>query len=369
MGTINRSYMGRTTKIFYIKPNNSSFINTDQKILEKHYKLETFLLNQGKGKLKFLFRLIGLLFYLLKNIRGNKLLVCWFADYHAFVMVLVGKLFRKKTVIFIGGMEAVCYKELGKGVYINKFRGDCVRYALRNATLVLPNHKSLIYHENYYYNPENPHIDGIKQYVPNLRCKIEIVPNGIDTSRIKRIPDIAKDPKMILTIGTMSKLAHFYNKGFDLFIEVAHRNPDLDFVLVNINLRYLSWVETNYKVSEIRNLTVVSGFCPEENLVNFFNKARVFVQASITEGMPLSLGEAMLCECIPVGSNVNGIPDAIGVNGVIVYNRNVFDLENAIRQALTMDTGHKAREYTIQNFSMEVREKKIIEVFSKYLQA
>lgn len=355
-------------KILFIKPSNSSFINIDLKILESIYNVKTFSLNQGgEKKIKYLFRLISMIWFLLQNMKNSKAFVIWFADYDAAVMVLIGKLFRKKTVIFAGGKEAVCYKELGKGVYIKKFRGACVRFALRNATLVLPNHKSLLYHENTYYNAENPHIDGIQHYVPNLRCKIEIIPNGIELDRINRDPAIEKQHNLIFTVGNMNQLVDFYNKGHDIFIDLARRNPDLEFVLINLNPKYLHWVEENFRISEIKNLTAFSTFCNAETLNSYYNRAKVYMQASITEGMPQSVSEAMLCECIPVGSNINGIPDAIGPCGVIVKHRNIEEWDTAVRKALSLDTGKQAREYTIQNYSYPVREKKIKEVFANLL--
>jgi glycosyltransferase involved in cell wall biosynthesis len=355
--------MPQRKAILYIKSTNSSFINSDQRILEKSFPVIPFLMNQSKDKLKYGLRLISLALFILKNIRKVHILAVWFADYDAAVMVFLGKLFRKKTVIFAGGQEAICYEDLRKGVYLKKFRGDCVRYAIRNATMVIPNHKSLIYHENYYYNPDNPHIDGIKKYVGNYRCRIEVVPNGIDDTRIIRDASAVKQPKLILTVGHLGQIGDFYNKGYDLILEVARNNPDLEFVIISIKKPYLEWAEAKYKMSEIANLNVISEFCPDDVLSAYYNKAKVYVQASITEGMPVSLSEAMLCECIPVGSNVNGIPDAIGNTGVIIDRRDAKELEKAIKKALLMNTGKEARERVISNFSLSNREKRLAEIF------
>lgn len=91
----------------------------------------------------------------------------------------------------------------------------------------------------------------------------------------------------------------------------------------------------------------------------------MFVQASITEGMPNTLCEAMLCECIPVGSNVNGIPDAIGNTGVIIKKRDVTELEAGVRRALKLISGKEAAKRIRENFSFDDREKKMIEVLQE----
>jgi glycosyltransferase involved in cell wall biosynthesis len=355
-----------TLKILFIKPSDSSFINTDQKVLEKYFEVTPFLLKQASGKRKYFMSLISLLLFLLRHSRKADVLACWFGDYHTAVMVAAARIFKKPTVVFAGGQEAVCYRELGKGVYLKKTRGCLVRYALRNCTLIIPNHASLIYHENFFYDPENPHIDGIRHYCGEIKGNYEVIPNGIDTSRINRTEMIPKEPGLVVTVGTMHKTADFYNKGFDLFIEVARRCSDLKFVMIGLKKQLLEWTETTFKVSEIPNLQIIPSFCPTEVLNEYLNKATVYVQVSITEGMPVSLGEAMLCECVPVGSAVNGIPDAIGENGIVISKRDATELEPAIRKAMVMNTGTQAREHTLRNYSIAEREKRIEEVFNRY---
>jgi len=192
--------------------------------------------------------------------------------------------------------------------------------------------------------------------------------NGIDTKLFKRDESIVKHANLILTVGTMSQVGDFYNKGFDLFIQVAERNKDLNFVLIGLNPIYSDWTEENYHVSKILNLQIIHSFCPQEVLNQKYNQASVFVQASITEGMPNTLSEAMLLECIPVGSNVNGIPDAIGDTGVIVKLRNVEELEKSILEALKLKTGKLARERVLQLFSLSLRQEKMLELIKKLIE-
>jgi glycosyltransferase involved in cell wall biosynthesis len=358
--------MKQTTRIIYIKPANSSFIRGDQQILEKDFDVKAFLMKQNTNKLTFGVKIFELFFYLLLQVfRKDVIFVAWFADYHSAVMALVAKLTGKKSVVFIGGQEAISYPELNKGVYRKKFRGECVKYALRHSSLIIANHKSLLYHENYYYNADNPHIDGISHYVPGLKTKTEIVYNGIDSTRIVRDNSVSKQDNLVLTVGTMTQIGDFYNKGFDLFIEAAARNKKLEFVLIGLKPDLLNWVEEQYKVSKLTNLQIIPSFCPQDILNEKYNKAKVFVQASITEGMPNTLSEAMLLECIPVGSNVNGIPTAIGDTGIIVKHRKVEELENAIVEALKMDSGAKARQRVLDLFSISLREEKILKIINE----
>ncbi len=352
-------------QILYIKHADSSFVLSDQRILEKQYRVIPFLINQNKGGFYFLKRMVALALFILSHFRGTDAMVTWFGDYHSALMVFLGKLLRIKVIIFAGGQEAVCYPELGKGVYNKKLRGCMVRYALKNAALIIPNHKSLIYHENFFYSDSGKK-DGIKFYIPDLKTPVAIVPNGIDTSKFYRDPIVQKIPDLVLTVGTMSSVSDFINKGFDLFIQMARRNPDLKFILIGIKRQFLPWVEEHYHVSEISNLELIFSYVPDEVLLQNYNKAKVFVQASITEGMPNTLNEAMLCECIPVGSDVNGIPDAIGDTGIVVKRRNIDELERAMRIALSKDTGQDTRQHVLNNFSKVIREENLLVVFNQF---
>ncbi len=357
-------------RILFIKPNDSSFIRGDQKILESFFDVDTILLKQMENKIIYGINNIRLFVLLISKIfQRNLIFVTWFADYHAAVMIFAAMLTGKKSVIFIGGQEAVCYHELKKGVYRNKFRGLLVRFALKNTNIIIANHVSLIYHKNSYYMPENPHIDGIKHYVKNLKTPIDIVYNGIDPQRIIRDYSIAKNDNMILTVGTMHQVGDFYNKGFDLFIQTAIINPQWEFILIGMNKSFKEWLEKQYSISDIRNLKIIYSYCPMELLNQYYNQAKVFVQASITEGMPNTLSEAMLMECIPVGSCVNGIPDAIGDTGIIIKERSVKELQNAIEKALKLNTGKNARERVVNLFSVSVRKEKLGKLFFKLFQA
>jgi len=346
-------------KILYIKHADSSFVQSDQKILERQYRVVPYLINQKKTGIFYLFSLLDLSWFILRNARGTTAMVTWFGDYHSAILSFFGKIFHIRVVIIAGGQEAICYPELKKGVYFNKWRGRLTGYALRQATLIVPNHASLIEHENFYYDPAGKK-DGIRYYNPGIKTPMVIIPNGIDPLKYYRDERIPKIANRVLTVGTMNGPADFLNKGFDLFIEMAHRNPGMDCVLIGIKKVFMPWIETRCPMTGIPNLTLVYSYCPEELLFQQYNMAKVFVQASITEGMPNTLNEAMLCECIPVGSHVNGIPDAIGDTGIIIERRDFNELETAVRKALTLGSGAQARSHILQNYTLQLREERLL---------
>jgi len=69
----------------------------------------------------------------------------------------------------------------------------------------------------------------------------------------------------------------------------------------------------------------------------------------------------MLCECIPVGSNVTFIPEIIGDSGFIVNKRNTEEMKQKTEKALesAASMGKKAKQRILDNYSLETREKSL----------
>ena len=87
-----------------------------------------------------------------------------------------------------------------------------------------------------------------------------------------------------------------------------------------------------------------------------------YIQASIAEGLPNALCEAMLCGCIPMGSNVFAIPHVIGDTGVIFNERSEESFVAAIQELVSRTdlTGERCRERIQRMFPVEARERDFV---------
>ena len=341
-------------KCLLVMPTHSSFMEIDHEILRSFCKVIPIYLAQNESKRSYLHGILKLGVKLLTNTEVITTFV-WFADYHAALVVAINKLLRHKTVIFIGGYDAVHYPELQMGVHSRALRSFCNKYSLRHADLIIANHESLIAAQNFYYTPQG-HADGIRHFIPDLKTSTRILYNGI---RFSPTPDLSSNRALhVLTIGLTPRREDFVNKGYDLLVEVARRNPDWQFAFVGISEQWIVSLDSEYHFTQLPNIQTYS-WIENHKLKELYLNSAVYVQASISEGMPNSLIEAMYYGCIPVGSDVAGIPTVIDKYGVIIHKRDSVELAKAIAEALIRSDRMAIQEYIIGNFSIEIRKTKL----------
>ena len=130
--------------ILFIYPVFGTFVKKDYEILKKHFQIRKFHYKAGKKITINLQSQIKMFIWLLKNIWLAKFIYIWFADYHSFLPVLFGKIFKKKSIIIVGGYDAVSIPELEFGVFYKKLRSSFAKFSYKNANIIIPVDESLI---------------------------------------------------------------------------------------------------------------------------------------------------------------------------------------------------------------------------------
>jgi glycosyltransferase involved in cell wall biosynthesis len=323
--------------ILFIHTIRASFVMTDLEILSKHSEVQCFqypLDKLGKKLMSHIRCQLALLIFLSKNILRADCLYIWFADYHAFLPVLFGKVFKKRILLILGGYDVTYIPELKYGSFSNPLRILCTRFALRYASMLLPVHSSLA--------------DEVRQRVKKINGRIIPLSTGYYPQHWY-CDQIKKDT--VLTVGNINSLQTYRRKGIDFFIAVAERCPQYQFHIIGLSQEIIDGISLPHNVIPI-------GFLPRTELRLFYARAKVYVQFSVYEGLPNVLCEAMLCECIPVGSTANGIPDAIGDCGYILKEKTVQQACTCITAAMAtgQETAKRARQRIIDHFSISARE-------------
>ncbi|MBN8586436.1 MAG: glycosyltransferase family 4 protein [Ignavibacteria bacterium] len=360
-------------KILFIKNlyQNPKFITNDLEILSENYNVKLLNFKSRRNAL-IIFSLFHQFFYLLFNIWKFDLVYIWFADYLSFYPVLFAKLTGKKSIICAGGYEATYIPEINMGVFTNasvskSVRAFCVRFSLKNCTYILPVDETLIEHiNNYIYSDipgKSPVKDGIKNFIPGIKTEFLTMYLGYDSEFFKKSANLSKE-RSVVSAGLIVNDDEFRRKGFDLLIKAAKELPDINFVLIGFNNEQLD----KYTGSVSPNVKLL-GIVPYEKLVEEYSKAKVYAQFSMFEGMPSTICEAMLCECIPIGSNVNGIPKIIDNYGLTINKRDTEDVKTAIVNSMNMpdEFGINAREHIKNLFPLKKREMEILNLIKNLI--
>ena len=90
--------------------------------------------------------------------------------------------------------------------------------------------------------------------------------------------------------------------------------PNKEFLIVGesgINISDYIKLEPNVKVIGVQN---------KFQIKSLYQKSKFYFQGSRLEGLPNSLCEAMLCGCVPIGSQVFGFISLERSSGFMVYN-------------------------------------------------
>ena len=93
-------------------------------------------------------------------------------------------------------------------------------------------------------------------------------------------------------------------------------------------------LEKLIKIKEISDVVNMPGICT--NVSEYLQSSDIYISASLTEGLPLSMLEAMACGLPVIGSDAGGTVDLIkpDINGFIYPKKNRKSLEKAMEKLI-----------------------------------
>lgn len=331
--------MDDTKKIWVICPGaQSPFVRNDAAILAKEYPTEILGVDTlpFPRKLVLLVRLFSLL------VKGEVLMILMYFSvptYAPFVVTLA-KLFGKRVIVITGGYDTTYVPVIDWGEMKTWWKRLAQRFALSLVDLILA-------------FSEFSKTDVLKYARPK---KIKALYFGIDTEYFK--PAGPKEP-LVITVCFQVNASTLIQKGLRTMIESARSIPEAQFVLIGET-------SNDEAVAEARrtappNVAFHDKFTFGEELLRFYQRAKVYVQVSAHEGFGIANAEAMSCECIPVVTNTTALPEVVGDAGFFVPFNDVPATADAIRRALnSSDLAKKARARIIENFTFDRRERTLL---------
>ena len=332
-----------------------SFVKSDISILEAldynvfqiqsspKKTLISFIINRIKEKIKSIF-----------YVSRSKIVIIWFNDYHAFIPILFSKLFLKKSVIIVGGYDAIVDKQNRHGLFFKKgIRSTLakINYSLVSEIWVV--HKSL--EEGCRYAKEKFNIiSGVRSFTNNKKLVIKEISTGYDV----RFWDYDRNNEKIgvMTAAYFSDERVINIKGLKIFNELASLLPDIPFTVIG---------EAKIQIDKFMNLNPnvnVLGVQTRTQMKQLYQNNKFYFQGSRLEGLPNSVCEAMLCGCIPIGSKVFGIPDIIGNTGILFdTEKDLVNVKDFILSGVGEKDSKQARNRIISKYDISRRIEKIKE--------
>jgi len=318
-------------KVLFISGDLLDFFGIDYNILVKSFDVKS-LLHREMNILNFLLNIF-------KGVLWADVTFSWFADYHAFWAVRLSKIFRKKSIVVVGGYDVVVVPEIGYGALLNKKVARRVRYILENADRILPFSK----------NSEKEVLKYLTQ-----KEKVKVIYLGVD---YHKFVSAGEKENLVITVGYVTH-SNLKRKGLETFVKSAKYLPDIEFVLIgphiDDSIHYLKSIATP-------NVKFV-GFVSDDELIKYYQRAKVYVQVSAHEGFGVAMAEAMSCECVPVVTDKGAIPEVVGDAGFYVPYGDPKATAEAIKEALKSDKGKEARERIKNMFPIEKREDELLKV-------
>ncbi|MFZ5919794.1 MAG: glycosyltransferase family 4 protein [Chloroflexota bacterium] len=317
-------------KIFFVHSGNETFVKLDCEILSGMAEVRDYY-----ARRKFPAGLT----HFWRGIKSSDIVFCWFASWNSFWVLLFAKLLRRPSLLVIGGYDVANLPEADYGSQRGGLEKWISRWAMGLATILLPF---------------------------SFASQREAVKNaGIASERMKvvyiGVPDLFGElqdkprEQMALTVGKVER-SNLKRKGLEPFVRAAALLPDVQFILVG------AWADDsiNYLRSIASSNVRFTGRASDQELVEYYHRASVYVQASLHEGFGLSVAEAMLAGCIPVTTCVGSLPEVVGeYGGFYCGSADVSAIADAITFALNApgSARQQARDRILSEFPINNRRK------------
>jgi glycosyltransferase involved in cell wall biosynthesis len=263
------------------------------------------------------------------------------------IPLVIAKIFSIKSIVIVGGYDAISDKEIDHGIFSkNNLRQKIARMNFNLATNIWVVDETLSKGCKKAFIQNNIN-SGLINWMPHLEKKIKVVPTGYSSTFWKKTK--LKSPKTVLTVANFNDSRVVKLKGIPIILKLAKELPSFQFRILGLktdSIIPLDSIPSNVELIKSKNST---------ELIDYFSKNQFYIQASRLEGLPNALCEAMLCECIPIGNAVFGIPKVIGNTGLLFNGEKDFKKIKNFLKGKNKKSGIHARQHIINFFDEEKR--------------
>ena len=171
---------------------------------------------------------------------------------------------------------------------------------------------------------------------------------------------------LVLSIGKVDQ-SNLLRKGHEIFVRTAAYLPETSFVLIG------NWADKaiDRLLLIATDNVIFTGWLDTEELLQYLQRASIYVQPSAHEGFGLSVAEAMLAGCIPVVTSHGSLPEVVGDCGFYVDDPSPRALAQTIKKAFLAPQSlrRQARERILHQFPIEKRARALKNMISNLSEA
>jgi len=203
-------------------------------------------------------------------------------------------------------------------------------------------------------------------------ARIKLLPNGVDINKFK--PRNGKIDNLVLFVGRFQE-----RKGLHVLLEsLKFLEHPINLVLIGPHSNDKYSKKIFYQIKEInrksKHRVLYLGPLDLNSLIEYYQKASIFVCPSLIEPFGVVNVEALACGTPVVASNVDGIPDIVenNRNGILVSPNDPFKLAEAIDYLLDNEDvrtkfGRAGRKKVEKEFSWNVIAKKLSKIYTEVI--
>ena len=208
--------------------------------------------------------------------------------------------------------------------------------------------------------------------------KIKIFPNTLDP--YFPLPDkfekpeyllnrymLKKSDDVLLTIGRVSFQEKY--KGYDKVIEnlptLVKEIPSIKYLVVGkYDIQEKSRIDQLAKQFDVEDKIIITGFVTDEELVDHYLLADVFIMLSTGEGFGIVFLEALACGLPVIASNSGGVADALlGNNNCVLINSfNKDEVLAAVKLSLSLKKKGNKTAFNFNKYKSNLV--KLMDIFS-----
>lgn len=319
-------------RVLFVKPWNATFIQSDLELMKRHFEVKVvdFVLSRKRP--------IATLVALLRMAVGTlwaQVVFTWFADVNALWAVRLSRILRRRSIVVVGGYEVNSMPEFGYGSMLNPKSANVVRFVLLHSDQILAVSEFIEAQIRKHVKLDN----------------VRVLYNSVDTNKF--LPSARKE-ELVVTVGSATT-GLYAAKGVDCFVRSSCAIAAARFVVIG---QFDD--ATRNLLREVAPNVEFTGPLAHDDVLMWFDRAKVYCQLSKQESFGIALAEAMSYECVPVVTEGGALREVVGNTGFYVPFGDSLATSTAIAKALHSKGGQIARERIVKMFSTIDRERELV---------